>query len=110
MGCSETSRSAPFVYFTLYSIIRAVMKTRIIIDVREPSEYSMGHVAGALNLPPARLLANPSELMDIPRDAEIIVYCLSGSRSNAAIPYLQQMGFTNVTNGINRHHVEKHHS
>ena len=81
----------------------------IIIDVREPFEYKMGHVEGALNIPPSRLLSNPPELADLPRDAEIVVYCLSGSRSNATMPYLRQMGFTNVTNGINKHNVERNH-
>lgn len=83
------------------------MKQRVILDVREPFEYKMGHVEGALNIPPARLINSPPELADLPRDTEIIVYCLSGSRSSASIPYLKQMGFTNITNGINRHHVEK---
>jgi rhodanese-related sulfurtransferase len=85
------------------------MASKIIIDVREPFEYRMGHVKGALNIPPARLLDNPPELADLPRDTEIVVYCLSGSRSNASIPYLKQMGFTSVVNGINKHHVERHH-
>ena len=83
------------------------MSKRIIIDVREPFEYNMGHVEGAINIPPARLLNSPPELVGLPKDSEIIVYCLSGSRSNATIPYLRQMGFTNVVNGINKHHVEK---
>ncbi len=85
------------------------MTNKIIIDVREPFEYKMGHVQGAINIPPARLLANPPELADLARDVEIIVYCLSGSRSNATMPYLRQMGFTNVVNGINKHHVERNY-
>ncbi|MBP9761971.1 rhodanese-like domain-containing protein [Candidatus Saccharibacteria bacterium] len=83
------------------------MSHKIIIDVREPFEYSMGHVEGAVNIPPSRLLDNPPELEDLPKETEIVVYCISGSRSNATIPYLRRMGFTNITNGINRQHVEK---
>lgn len=82
---------------------------RIIIDVREPHEYNMGHVSGAINLPPARLMAGAPELADVPRDALLIVYCRSGARSNASIPYLQQLGFTNITNGINQGHVERNY-
>lgn len=79
----------------------------IIIDVRETYEYKMGHVKGAINLPPAKLMRGlPSELADTPKDAPIILYCLSGSRSGASIRILQQYGFTNLTNGINKDHVK----
>lgn len=78
----------------------------IIIDVREPFEYKMGHVKGALNLPPAKLMRGlPAELADTPKDAEIVLYCLSGARSGSSIRILQQYGFTNLTNGINKDHV-----
>lgn len=80
----------------------------IIIDTRSPLEYKMGHVSGAVNIPPDRFMAGlPAELSDIPKDQAIIVYCLSGSRSNVVKHILEQQGFSNITNGINKHHVEK---
>lgn len=79
---------------------------RLIIDVREPYEYETGHVEGAINIPPSKLLEGASELKDIDKDTELIVYCLSGSRSNASINILKQMGFTNLVNGINQNHVK----
>ncbi len=82
---------------------------KVIIDVREPFEYKMGHVKGAINLPPSRLMAGAVELEDIPKDAELVVYCRSGARSAASIPYLQRLGYTNITNGINQGHVEHHY-
>lgn len=84
--------------------------SRIIIDVREPREYAGGHVDGAINIPPAALMSGAKELADVPKDAEIIVYCVSGSRSNVSMRILEQLGFTNVTNGINRDQVKaKYH-
>ena len=81
-------------------------ESRIIVDVREPFEYKMGHVKGALNLPPSKLMAGlPRELSDTPKDTEIILYCLSGARSGASIRILQQYGFTNLVNGINKDQV-----
>lgn len=82
---------------------------RLIIDVREPFEYESGHAQGAVNIPPASLMANPRELKDVDKDTEIIVYCRTGSRSNASIEILKQMGFTNLINGINAEHVEKNY-
>jgi len=68
----------------------------------------MGSVDGAINLPPAKLVGGePAELKNLPRDTELVVFCLTGSRSNASIPYLRAMGFTNIVNGINQMHVRK---
>ena len=80
---------------------------RVIIDVREPSEYQQGHVEGALNIPPAELLAGAKQLDDVAKDSELILYCRSGSRSNASIQILKKMGYTNLVNGINAGHVQK---
>lgn len=78
---------------------------RIIIDVREPAEYQGGHVQGAINIPPAQLMSGAKELDGVDKDAEIIVYCVSGSRSNVSKNILEQMGYTNITNGINKAQV-----
>lgn len=78
----------------------------VIIDVREPFEYDMGHVEGAINLPPAELVQNSDKLKSIPKDAEIILYCKTGSRSAVSANYLKNLGYTNLTNGINQMHVE----
>ncbi len=77
----------------------------VIIDVREPYEYASGHVDGALNIPPASLMAGATELSGVAKNAEIILYCRSGSRSNVAMMILRQMGYTNITNGINKDQV-----
>lgn len=78
----------------------------IIIDVREPDEYSEGHVDGAINIPPDQLLAGAPQLADLPKDAPLLLYCKSGARSNSAMHILRSLGFTNLTNGINKEQVE----
>lgn len=85
------------------------MTQKIIIDVREPYEFDQGHVKGAINLPPAALMAGAKLLDGIDKATEIILYCRSGARSNASMHYLRQMGFTNLTNGINQFQVERNH-
>ncbi|MFZ2494963.1 MAG: rhodanese-like domain-containing protein [Candidatus Saccharimonadales bacterium] len=80
--------------------------TKIFIDVREPFEFQSGHVEGAINIPPAKLMEGSKALGDIPKDAELILYCVSGSRSNVSINILKQMGYTNLTNGINKNQVK----
>ena len=80
--------------------------SKVIIDVREPFEFADGHVEGAINLPSASLMAGAPELKDLAKDTEMILYCRSGARSSAAIQHLKQLGFTNMTNGINKDQVE----
>lgn len=81
----------------------------VIIDVREPYEFNSGHVNGALNIPPAQLMAGAPQLKDVPKDTPLVLYCRSGSRSNASMRFFTAMGYTNVKNGINKEHVEKNY-
>ncbi len=56
-----------------------------LIDVREPHEFSQGHLHGAINLPLSRLpllLAEDPSLADLlSRDSDLVIYCRSGGRS-----------------------------
>ncbi|MGB4956892.1 MAG: rhodanese-like domain-containing protein [Candidatus Saccharimonas sp.] len=80
---------------------------RMIIDVREPFEYAAGHVEGAINMPPAELMAGAPQLDGVDKDTQLILYCRTGSRSNVSVQILKQHGFTNLVNGINAGHVEQ---
>ena len=80
--------------------------TPVIIDVREPDEFIDGHVEGAINIPPDELMAGAEKLKDVSKDTEIVLYCLSGSRSNASMYYLRDLGYENLVNGINKEHVK----
>jgi len=82
---------------------------RIIIDIREPYEYQSGHVEGAINLPPSELLSGAEKLKDVKKGSELIIYCMTGSRSDVSIQILKRMGFTNLVNGINADHVTKNY-
>jgi phage shock protein E len=73
---------------------------KIFIDVREPNEYNQGHVEGALNIP-CSSLAKDLSFHNIPLDTELVVYCLSGRRSEIAICALGKLGYAKLTNGIN---------
>ena len=81
----------------------------LIIDTREPEEYAGGHVEGAINISPMKFMPGdlPLELADTPKDEEVILYCVSGSRSNVVAHVMRSLGFTNITNGINQGQVER---
>jgi rhodanese-related sulfurtransferase len=81
------------------------MSQRIFVDVREEYEYGKGHIDGALNVPPADLMVGAPQLQSIDTNTEIILYCVSGSRSNSASHILRQLGYRNLINGINKEQV-----
>jgi peptide methionine sulfoxide reductase MsrA/rhodanese-related sulfurtransferase len=67
----------------------------IIVDVREPSEFSAGHIPGAINLPLGSLVQlAKNQLPD--KDALIYLYCRSGSRSQSGAQQLVREGYTRL--------------
>lgn len=67
-----------------------------ILDVRTPEEYQEGAYPNAINIPLREL---PNRLGELgPKDKPLVVYCLSGARSAAAVRILKGAGFTDVLN------------
>ena len=69
----------------------------ILLDVRTPGEYSRGHIKGSTSID----ISDPgfaSRIGLLQKDKTILVYCLSGSRSNAAANYMSQNGFKKIYN------------
>ncbi len=67
----------------------------VILDVRTQGEYDSGHIPGAVLLPNETIGARRPELLpDL--DAEILVYCRSGSRSRQAAGKLVGLGYTGI--------------
>jgi rhodanese-related sulfurtransferase len=67
----------------------------LLVDVRQPDEWSAGHAPRARLIP---LGALASRLAEIPRDREVLLICRSGNRSGSAQRELQQLGYEHVTN------------
>lgn len=67
----------------------------IILDVRRPDEFALGHIPGAVNLPNESI--QTGEIAALPnKDQLILVYCRSGRRSKEASEKLVKLGYTNV--------------
>ena len=67
----------------------------VIVDVRESYEWEAGHAEGALHIPLGSLAARIDEL---PRDADIVLYCASGMRSARGVEMLREAGFRRAKN------------
>jgi rhodanese-related sulfurtransferase len=73
----------------------------LLIDVRQPEEWSAGHAPNARLIPLGSL---PRRLTDIPRDQDVLFICRSGNRSGSAQRQLLQLGYEqvfNVSGGMN---------
>lgn len=68
-----------------------------VVDVREPNEYSAGHLPESRNIPLGRLEERAGEL-DKFKDTPLILVCQSGARSAGACQKLVKLGFNRVHN------------
>ena len=69
----------------------------LLIDVRSPMEFLMGHIKGSENIPLNRL---PNHLEDIKaKNKPVLVFCASGMRSENASQLMNQAGINAVNAG-----------
>lgn len=80
---------------TWRDISHLARETSVLIDVRTKSEYEMGTIRGALNIPVDELR---ERLDEIPKNKDIIIICQIGLRGYLAHKILTQNGFKNVKN------------
>jgi len=75
----------------------------VLLDVREPAEFTLLRIPGSINVPRG-VLEQSCEwdydetvpLLAAARDQEIVLICRSGKRSALAADVMQQMGYSNV--------------
>lgn len=67
----------------------------LFVDVRNPPELNEGYAPEAVNIPLPELKRRAGEL---PKDRDLLVYCRSGRRSEAASRVLMAAGFDRVYN------------
>ena len=79
---------------------KMIMEGALLVDVRSPQEYQEGHLKGAKLIPEYEIMKTCRyELKD--KNAVIILYCSTGSRSKKAQRKLEKMGYQNVYNLYN---------
>jgi rhodanese-related sulfurtransferase len=60
----------------------------VVVDVREPVEWTYGHIPGSVHIPMAEV---PARLEEVP-DGQVLVVCKVGARSARVAGYLVQQG------------------
>lgn len=67
----------------------------IIVDVRRKNEYDEGHIENAVLLTDTDIKEQAEEVLP-DKDAQILVYCRSGKRSEQASYDLVDLGYTSI--------------
>lgn len=84
-----------------YDLTREIIENSTIIDVRGEDEVEEdGLFEGAIHMPLGTLAENLDfiETLEFP----LVLYCRSGNRSGKAVAFLEENGFSDVYNGINK--------
>lgn len=66
----------------------------VFLDVREPNEYNLGRIPGAVFIPRGQLETNIEAR--VPRATSIVVYCASDNRSALATAMLAELGYASA--------------
>jgi rhodanese-related sulfurtransferase len=78
-----------------YCKLRASGEPYLLVDTREESEWTAGHVAGAIHL--SKGIIERDIEARVPDHAEtLVLYCGGGFRSALVADNLQKMGYTNA--------------
>jgi rhodanese-related sulfurtransferase len=64
----------------------------VILSVRAPDAYALGHVPGAINIPWSQI-ASPENLAKLPADQPILAYCYTGHTGQVATTVLGLLGY-----------------
>ena len=67
----------------------------VVLDVREPWEFDIASVPNSTLVPLSTL---PSAINRLDRDAEYVVICHHGSRSDMAANWMRAQGYSSVRN------------
>lgn len=78
-----------------YQQLKQAGEDHLLVDVREDSEWSAGHAAGAVHLGKG-VIERDVEGKIPDHGRKLILYCGGGFRSALAADNLQKMGYTNV--------------
>ncbi|MBU0973696.1 MAG: rhodanese-like domain-containing protein [Proteobacteria bacterium] len=69
----------------------------LILDVRTPQEYALGHIENSVLIPIGQLQTRLEELAGF-KDDPILIYCATGNRSTVAAKILIDSGFSRIFN------------
>ncbi|MFM2268217.1 MAG: hypothetical protein RL757_1658 [Bacteroidota bacterium] len=76
--------------------LKTVQHSVVLLDAREPKEFAISHIEGAVNCGYDNFDGN--SVKNLNKNAPIVIYCSVGYRSEQIGKKLKKMGFLNVRN------------
>jgi len=92
---NQTNAEAPEISVEELKRRRDADEALLLLDVREPQEYEIARIDGAVLIPLGEL---PERLGELAGASNIVVHCHSGMRSARAVQFLRQNGIGNAVN------------
>lgn|SRR5690349_2415555 len=86
-------RATAFAAISSQELVRLMNQGALVLDIRKPDEFALGHVAGARQLPSDQILT-AGESFKRYKEKPVVVIDESGSLSAAAVRQLNTQGFT----------------
>ncbi len=86
-------------------LTKELIQAASIIDVRTQEEVDEGMFAGSIHICLDDLASEMEQIENL--KTPIILYCRSGNRSGHAVKYLEDQGFSDLHNGINKETLDK---
>jgi adenylyltransferase/sulfurtransferase len=81
---------------TMLASRKAGLKDFDLVDVREPGEFDIVRIDGAVLIPQGRILSGDA-WGDIPQDRDIVFLCKAGTRSANVLAAAQKAGYRRVS-------------
>ena len=96
-ACSGPSRGVQAQTITAEVLLSQIKSSQdiLVLDVRSPREFRLGHVPTAINIPHTYLEGRIKEIIDY-KEKPVVVYCKVGARADIATGILLQAGFSNI--------------
>jgi rhodanese-related sulfurtransferase len=92
---AEAKRRIPEVTVRDLQQMRARGEDVLLLDVREPNEWNLGRIPGAMFIPRGTLETKVEQV--VPRERRVVIYCASGNRSALAADTMREMGYADVS-------------
>lgn len=93
VACAAVGFQTPAIAPEELRALQGAAEGPVVIDLRDPAEYRVAHVPGAINIPEPELA---ERLATLTADQGLVLYCIAGKRTRSAEQTLLDRGFALV--------------
>lgn len=83
----------------MISVASVAASDTVWIDVRTADEYAEAHLPAAVNIPHETIAEHIAQYAP-DKETQVVLYCRSGRRADAAKKSLEQLGYRRVINAV----------